>query len=76
MHKDVCAQANNNNFQFQMQHNSPIEMNADEIIKSWLIYIHQNPIHTGFVDLSKEGEYNSAQEYEGEKELLAIAFLK
>jgi len=43
--------SNNNEIQFWQHNNHPIELWNDTMLKQKFKYIHQNPVHTGFVAL-------------------------
>jgi putative transposase len=61
---------NKNNFQFWQQHNKPIVLYSNEVIKQKLDYIHNNPVEAGFVSKPEDYLYSSAKDYAGEKGIL------
>jgi REP element-mobilizing transposase RayT len=61
---------NNNDFQFWQQHNHPIELSYNKIMKQKLDYLHNNPVKAGFVNSPEEYKYSSAIDYIGGKGLL------
>ena len=67
--------SNNNDFQFWLQHNHPIELSTNEILQQRLDYIHNNPVESHFVDNPTDWSYSSARDYEGKKGLIDIHFL-
>ena len=68
--------SNNKDFQFWQQHNHPIEISTLDILESRLTYIHNNPIEAGLVENGKDWLYSSARDYEDEKGLLDVCFLR
>jgi putative transposase len=66
---------NKNNFQFWQQHNKPVELYSNEVIKQKPDYIHNNPVEAGFVDNPEQYLFSSARDYAGEKGLLSNILL-
>ncbi len=56
---------NNNDWQFWQQHNHPIELSNEKIMKQKLKYIHYNPVEAGFVVKEEEWVFSSARNYYG-----------
>jgi putative transposase len=56
---------NNNDFQFWMQDNHPIELSTNEILDQKFEYLHLNPVAAGFVDQPEAWLYSSARDYAG-----------
>ena len=54
---------NNNDFQFWMQDNHPIELSTNEILDQKFEYLHLNPVAAGFVDQPESWLYSSARDY-------------
>ncbi len=54
---------NNENFQFWMQHNQPIELTTEAMTKQKLSYLHENPVKAGFVRNAEDWLYSSAIDY-------------
>lgn len=67
--------SNNNDFQFWLQHNHPIELSSNEIMQQRVDYIHTNPVTAGFVEQPSDWVFSSAKDYEGRKGLLDIYHL-
>jgi REP element-mobilizing transposase RayT len=68
--------ANNENYQFWIQDNHPIELNNIEIMMQKLTYIHQNPVKAGFVSEANDWLWSSAGDYSDRPNgLLDISFL-
>ena len=44
----------------------------DLMLKSKIVYIHQNPVKRGYVDEAKHWRYSSARDYHGEEGLITI----
>tara|TARA_R110002051_G_scaffold314220_1_gene391067 strand:- start:2806 stop:3324 length:519 start_codon:yes stop_codon:yes gene_type:complete len=49
--------------QFWQQHNKPIELWSDKVIKQKIEYIHNNPVEQGFVTDPVTWKYSSARNY-------------
>jgi putative transposase len=49
--------SNNNNFQFWQQHNQPIELFSNEVVKPKLEYIHHNLVVAGYVEKPEDYLY-------------------
>ena len=53
--------------QFWQQHNQPIELWSSEVIEQKIEYIHDNPVHAGFVTEPEHWKYSSAVNFAGGK---------
>lgn len=62
------ANSNNNDFQFWIQDNHPIELSNAKMLLQRLSYIHNNPVEAGFVVEPHEWKYSSAYDYSGGKQ--------
>ena len=58
--------------QFWQQHNKPIELWSDKVIKQKIDYIHNNPIEAGFVTHTVDWKYSSARNYADDNTVLKI----
>ena len=58
--------------QFWQQHNKPIELWSDKVIKQKIDYIHNNPVEQGFVTDPIEWKYSSARNYVDDDTVLKI----
>jgi REP element-mobilizing transposase RayT len=69
--------SNNSENQFWRQDNHPIEIWTEEVIHQKLVYLHNNPVHEGYVDKAEEYLYSSARDYYYDKNcgLLKIKFI-
>lgn len=67
--------SNNNDFQFWLHHNHPIELATNDILQQRIDYIHNNPVESRFVDNPADWLYSSARDYEGIKGLIDIHYL-
>jgi putative transposase len=65
---------NGNNLSFQLwrQDNHPIEMKDSKHLHDTLDYIHNNPVHAGFVEKPEDYLYSSARDYYGLKGMIEI----
>lgn len=61
----------NKEFQFWQQHNHPIELWSENVIKQKVAYLHNNPVKAGFVAEPNHWLYSSANEF-SEIKVLAI----
>ncbi|MBC7552575.1 MAG: transposase [Taibaiella sp.] len=59
------ANSKNNNFQFWIQDNHPIQLSTGEMLLERLNYIHNNPVKAGFVAQPDHWLYSSAHDYCG-----------
>lgn len=75
MRRAGLKNSNVNNSQFWQQHNKPIELWSNTVIKQKVDYIHNNPVVSGFVNEPEHWKYSSAIDYSGGKGLLAIEFI-
>ena len=58
--------------QFWQQHNKPIELWSDKVIKQKIDYIHNNPVISGFVTDIIDWKYSSARNYQDDHTILTI----
>jgi len=58
--------------QFWQQHNKPIELWSDKVIKQKIDYIHNNPVEAGFVTNPVDWKYSSARNYAEDDTILKI----
>lgn len=58
--------------QFWQQHNKPIELWSDKVIKQKIEYIHNNPVEAGFVTDPVDWKYSSARNYQDDQTVLEI----
>jgi putative transposase len=59
------ANTNNNDFQFWIQDNHPIQLSSGLMLTQRLDYIHNNPVEAGFVCEPQHYKYSSAHDYCG-----------
>ncbi|KAB8153111.1 transposase [Kordia sp. TARA_039_SRF] len=59
-------------YQFWQQHNHPIELWSDKIIKQKINYIHNNPVKAGFVINPTDWKYSSARNFCDDYNVLEI----
>ncbi len=57
--------ANNNDFQFWIQNNHPIQLSTPEMMLQRINYIHNNPVEAGFVCEPQHWKWSSAHDYCG-----------
>ena len=66
----------NEDYQFWQQENHPVECATLEILKSRLIYLHENPVRAGIVRNEQDYLYSSGIDYYTEgKGLIEIVFI-
>ncbi len=53
----------NNNYQFWQQDNHPIECSTEEILRTRMNYLHDNPVRAGYVWRAEDYRYSSAIDY-------------
>ena len=53
----------NNNYQFWKQDNHPIECSTEEILRTRMDYLHENPVRAGFVWRAEDYSCSSAMDY-------------
>ncbi len=53
----------NKEFQFWQQHNHPIELWSEDVIKQKIAYLHNNPVKAGFVAEPHHWLYSSGNEF-------------
>ena len=58
--------------QFWQQHNKPIELWSNKVIKQKIEYIHNNPVVQGFVTEPTAWKYSSARNYNEDETVLKI----
>lgn len=58
--------------QFWQQHNKPIELWSNKVIRQKIDYIHNNPVESGFVTDSIDWKYSSARNYAEDETILKI----
>jgi hypothetical protein len=68
--------SNNQQYQFWLQHNHPIELWSNEIMQQKLDYIHYNPVVAGYVAEPEHYLYSSALDYSGGKGMIDIIFIE
>ena len=64
--------SNVNKRQFWQQHNKPIEVWSNKVLKQKIDYIHNNPVEQGFVTDPVDWKYSSARNYSGDETVLKI----
>tara|TARA_B100000780_G_C21121735_1_gene454424 strand:+ start:2590 stop:3225 length:636 start_codon:yes stop_codon:yes gene_type:complete len=64
--------ATTSKYQFWQQHNKPIELWNENVIKQKVDYIHNNPIASGFVTNAIDWKYSSARNYQEDNTILKI----
>lgn len=74
---EVFARAGKKNattrkYQFWQQHNKPIELWSDKVIKQKIDYIHNNPVESGFVTSAIDWKYSSARNFQDDDTVLEI----
>ena len=57
--------ANNNDYQFWLQNNHPIQLSTPEMMRQRINYIHNNPVKAGFVCEPQHWKWGSAHDYCG-----------
>ena len=57
--------SNNNDYQFWIQDNHPVQLSRHEMLTQRLNYIHNNPVEAGFVCEQQHWKYSSAHDYSG-----------
>lgn len=58
--------------QFWQQHNKPIELLSNKVIKQKIDYTHNNPVESGFVTNPVDWKYSSARNYADDETVLKI----
>lgn len=58
--------------QFWQQHNKPIELWSEKVIKQKIDYIHNNPVESGFVTNPLDWKYSSARNFQDDHTILEI----
>ncbi len=59
------SNTNNDDFQFWIQDNHPVEMATAELMQQRINYIHNNPVRAGFVVQPEHWLWSSAHDYCG-----------
>ncbi len=59
-------------YQFWQQHNKPIELWSEKVIKQKIDYIHKNPVENGFVLNPEDRKYSSARNFQEDHTSLQI----
>ena len=67
--------SSNNDFQFWLHHNHPIELSTNEVLQQRVDYIHNNPVEMGFVAEPQHWLYSSAIDYSGGKGMIELFYL-
>jgi len=62
----------NKGFQFWQQHNQPIELYNDYLIRQKINYVHMNPVKAGYVFRPEDYVYSSAVNYAGLKGVIDV----
>lgn len=65
--------SNNSNWQFWQQHNHPLEITNNKMYAETVLYIHQNPVASGFVYEAGQWIYSSAKCYEKNNGMIILA---
>ena len=65
--------SNNSNWQFWQQHNHPLEITNNKMYAETVLYIHQNPVASGFVYEADQWIYSSAKCYEKNNGMIILA---
>ncbi len=68
--------SNNTLYQVWQQHNHPIELSNNRMIKQRLNYLHRNPVKAGLVDRPQDWRYSSAKNYAGSGGLLDLELIR
>ena len=58
--------------QFWQQHNKPIELWSEKVIKQKINYIHNNPVESGLVVNPEDWKYSSARNFQEDHTVLNI----
>lgn len=75
-HKAGKENSNNKTYQFWQQDNHPIQCHTPEMLKQKMNYIHENPVHAGFVEKSEDWLWSSASDYHlGRKGLIDLSYV-
>ena len=56
---------NNNDYQFWIQNNHPVQLSTPEMMQQRINYIHNNPVEAGFVCEPQHWKWSSAHDYCG-----------
>lgn len=57
-------------YQFWQQHNKPIELWSEKVIKQKIDYIHKNPVENDFVVNPEDWKYSSARNFQEDHTIL------
>ncbi len=63
---------NTKTYQFWQHHNKPIELWSPAVLQQKLEYIHNNPVHAGFVTQPEDWKYSSARSFKGDTTVLEV----
>lgn len=75
MKRAGAKNSNVKDMQFWQQHNKPIELWSNNVIKQKLDYIHYNPVHAGFVEEPHHWKHSSAKYYAGYSDDLPLTII-
>lgn len=64
--------ATTSKYQFWQQHNKPIELWSEQVIRQKIDYIHNNPVVSGFVTDAIDWKYSSVRNYQDDNTVLEI----
>ncbi|MFD2726265.1 REP-associated tyrosine transposase [Hyunsoonleella rubra] len=64
--------ATTSKYQFWQQHNKPIELWSQKVIKQKINYIHNNPVVSGFVKNAEDWKYSSARNFQEDHTVLEM----
>ncbi|MEO9873089.1 MAG: transposase [Ekhidna sp.] len=76
MERAGSKNSNNSEWQLWQQHNQPIELDTNKMLRQRLDYLHMNPVEAGFVSEPEHWNYSSAIDYAGGKGLIDICFIE
>ncbi|MFH0864672.1 MAG: hypothetical protein V1904_00650 [Bacteroidota bacterium] len=72
---EASKHSRNENFQFWIQENHPVEIFSQKFIVEKVNYIHNNPVRAGIVENPEDYLYSSARNYADMKGLLDVVVL-
>lgn len=72
---EASKHSRNENFQFWIQENHPVEIFSQKFIVEKVNYIHNNPVKAGIVEKPEDYLYSSARNYADMKGLLDVVVL-
>ena len=76
MEQAAQTKSNADKRQFWQQHNQPIELWSNDVLKQKMDYIHNNPVEAGFVNDVEDWRLSSAIDYCGGKGLVQITLIE